>query len=208
TGAGTGRRRLLSSLVVAEMVLSMALLVGAGLIIKGFFSLTTVFRGFQPANVLVLTVSLPENRYKGETEIRTFFDRAISGIAVLPGVECVSTARNVPASNVDNKETPFTIAGRPTLSPKEPLVADSQIVCEAFFNTRHGPVLEGHPFTRFDGSLAPPVVVINQTMAERFWQGESAVGSRIKLAAPDSDSPWLTVVGVCGDLRQNWWDAG
>src|SRR5262249_42695341 len=88
-GSSQGRRRLRSSLVVAEIVLSMALLVGAGLMIKGFFRLVAVFQGFQPDNVLVLTVSLPENRYKGDAEVRTFFDRALSGIAALPGVESV-----------------------------------------------------------------------------------------------------------------------
>ena len=206
-GSSQGRRRLRSSLVVAEIVLSMALLVGAGLMIKGFFRLVAVFQGFQPDNVLVLTVSLPENRYKGDAEVRTFFDRALSGIAALPGVESVAIARNIPASNVDNKTTSLTIEGRAPLAASEYPAADSQIISESFFSALRIRMLEGRGFTRFDGGQAPPVAVISQSMADRFWPGEHPVGSRIKLSTPEADSPWVTIVGICSDIKQNWWDA-
>src|SRR5262249_34713800 len=108
-GSSGGRRRLRSYLVIAEIALSMGLLAGAGLVIKGFFRLVSGFQGYQPDNVLVLTISLPENRYKDDAKVQAFFDRALSGLAALPGVESVATARNIPASNVDNKTTAFTI---------------------------------------------------------------------------------------------------
>src|SRR5262249_50637696 len=97
--------------------------------------------------------------------------------------------------------------GGPPLSPSECPAADSQIISETFFNALRIPILEGRPFTRFDGGQAPPVAIISQNMADRFWPGGHPVGSRIRLGAPEADSPWVTIVGICRDIKQNWWDA-
>jgi predicted permease len=204
-GAKAGRRRVQGALVVAEIVLSLVLLVAAGLMIKGFFRQVMVFQGFQPANVLVMRMSLPENRY-GDAETRNFFERVLGGLAALPGVESAATTRNTPASNVDNPRTSFTIEGRPALSPGQTPAAESQTVSEGFFRTLQVPLLDGRAFSELDGSQTPRVAIISQSMAQRFWTGQDPLGGRIKLGSPDSDSPWLSIVGVCGDMKQNWWD--
>jgi putative ABC transport system permease protein len=204
-GATTGRRRLRNSLVVAEMVFAMVLLVAAGLMIRGFFRQVDVFQGYQPANILVANLRLPEQKYR-DPEVQAFFARALSGMVSLPGVESAAITRNIPASNVDNETAFFSIEGRAPVSAAEYPVADSQIVSGDFFTTLRIPVLEGRAFTRLDGTQAPLMAVINQSMSRRYWAGQDPVGSRIKLGAPDSQSPWLTIAGICGDIKQNWWD--
>jgi putative ABC transport system permease protein len=204
-GLFTTRHRLRAGLVVAQMVLSLVLLVAAGLMIKGFFKQLEVFQGFQPGGVLVLNLTLPPFRYK-ETEVAAFFERAIAGMSAVPGVDSVATSINIPASNVDNRTTFFAIEGRPMPAPTEYPAADLQIISENFFANLRVPILEGRAFSKLDGNQAPGVAVISRSMSDRFWPGEHPIGGRIKLGATDSDSPWLTIVGICGDIKQNWWD--
>jgi len=204
-GLFRGRRRLRSSLVVAQMVLSLVLLVSAGLMIKGFFKQLDVFQGYEPAGILVLDLTLPPYRYK-DAEVGTFFERMLASMSAISGVDSVATARNIPASNVDNRTTFFAIEGRPLPAATEYPAADSQIISEDFFATLRVPILEGRAFNKLDGNHAPAVAMISQSMSDRFWPGQHPIGSRIKLRAADSDSPWLTIVGICGDIKQNWWD--
>jgi putative ABC transport system permease protein len=206
SGSSAGRRRLRRALVVAEVALSFVLLVAAGLMIKGFFSKMTAFQGFQPANVLVLNLDLPKNRYK-DTDVRGFFERVTSAISGLPGIESAAAARNIPASNIDNQQAQFTIEGKAWTSESERPRVELQTVSENFFTTLHIAILEGRSLTRLDGDQTQRVAVISHTLARRYWPTEDALGSRIKLGTADSASPWLTIVGVCGDLKQNWWDA-
>jgi putative ABC transport system permease protein len=204
-GLFSARRRLRGSLVVAQMVLSLVLLVSAGLMIKGFFKQIEVFQGYQPAGILVLDLTLPPFRYK-DAQIGTFFERAIAGMSAIPGVDSVATARNIPASNVGNITTFFTIEGRPVPAPTEYPAADSQVISDDFFATLRVPILEGRTFNKLDGNQAPRVAIISRSLSDRFWPGQHPIGSRIKFQAPESDSPWITIVGISGDIKQNWWD--
>ena len=207
SGAGNTHHRLRSALVIAEIVLSIVLLVGAGLTIKGFQNLVNVFQGFAPSNVLTFGIALPSSKYSDNAKIVAFYEQTLQAISSLGRVESVGIISNLPASNVDSPRTFFTIEERPALVTSDLPGADVQTVNPDILKTLRIPIVQGRMLSEQDGPDAARTVVISQTMAERFWPNEVAIGKRIKLGAPDSNSPWLTIVGVAGNFKQNWFDA-
>ncbi len=200
------RARLRSTLVVAQVVFALVLLVCAGLTIQGFVRLAAVYEGFQPDSVLKAEVSLPENTYSSPTKITAFYQQLLHSAAAMPGVRKVALATNLPASNVDNDATFFTIEGRPTARTNETPSADLLIASPDYFAALRIPLVAGRLFAESDNSTIERVAVISHSMAERFWPGEDVVGKRIKLRAADSTDGWIKIVGVVGDVRQNWWN--
>jgi predicted permease len=206
SGEAPGRRRLRSTLVIAEVVLSMLLLVGAGLITKGFFHLVDVFQGFQPRNVLTFNVSLPDYRYKDDAGIADFYDRALRETATVPEVQSISLVTNIPASNVPNDRTFFNIEGKAVLSADEAPSADLQVISAGFLDTLRIPLVRGRALSERDGKDTPRAAVISSSMSSRYWPKEDPLGARVKLGSSGNDSAWITIVGVAGDVKQNWWD--
>jgi putative ABC transport system permease protein len=207
TFAGPARRRLRNGLVSAQVALALTLLVCAGLTMKGFNRLAQAYQGFQPDQVLKFEVSLPESAYLDSTKRGSFFQTALRGVSSLPGVSGAAVTSNLPASNVDNEKTLFTIQGRPALQASEAAAADLQTISGDYFSVLKIPLIEGRFFTEADKATAARVAIISRTMANRFWPaGDNPLGQRFKLGTPDSAEPWITVVGVVGDARQNWWN--
>lgn len=200
------KQRIRSALVVAQVMFALILLVCAGLTIQGFARLASVYQGFEPASVLKMEISLPENAYPENVRILYFYQQLLRGAASLPGVQHASLISNPPASNVDSETTFFGIEGQATLKANEAPSADLQIATPDFFDTLEISLVSGRLFSEADGADAARVVVISRGMAERFWHGADPVGRRIKLGAPGSSEPWLTIAGVVGDVRQNWWN--
>ena len=209
TGAGSvtpAKRRVRSALVVAQVMFAFVLLVCAGLTIQGFVRLARVYKGFEPASVLRVEISLPEKSYPETVRITNFYEQLLRGAASLPGVQHASLITNPPASNVDSETTFFNIEGQPPLRAGEAPSADLQIATPDFFATLKISLVSGRLFSEADNASAAPVVVINRGMAQRFWPGADPVGHRIKLGTADSAEPWVTIAGVAGDVRQNWWN--
>jgi putative ABC transport system permease protein len=209
TGAGTvtpAKRRVRSALVVAQVMLALVLLCCAGLTIQGFVRLANVYQGYEPAGVLRVEISLPEKTYTDNVKVAHFYQQLLRGTASLPGVQHVSLVSNSPASNVDNETTFFTIEGRVALKISEVSSADLQTASPDFFDALKIPLIAGRIFSEADDADAARVAVISRGMATRYWPGADAIGHRIKLGPPDSTEPWLTIVGVAGDVRQNWWN--
>jgi putative ABC transport system permease protein len=209
--SGTGtvtrtKRRVRSTLVVVQVMFALILLVCAGMTIQGFVRLANVYQGFEPASVLRIEISLPEKMYTDKVKITNFYRQVLRGTAALSGVQHASLVTNPPASNVDSETTSFTIEGQAALKASEVPSADLQIASPNFFNTLEISSVVGRAFTDADNANAARVVVISRGMATRFWPKEGVLGQRIKLGARDSTEPWLTVVGVVGDVRQNWWN--
>jgi len=115
-------------------------------------------------------------------------------------------ASNVPASNVENLQTMFSIEGQPALKESEAPTADLESASGGFFDTLRIPVLQGRPLADQDGVESPRVGVISQSMARRFWPGHDALGRRLKLGKSGSKEPLITIVGIVDDVKQNWWD--
>jgi len=209
TGTGTvtrTKRRVRSTLVVAQVIFALILLVCAGLTIKGFVRLANVYQGFEPASVLRIEISLPEKIYTDNVKITNFYQQVLRGTAALSGVQHSSLVTNPPASNVDSETTFFTIESQASLKPSEAPSADLQIASPDFFDALKISSVAGRAFSDADNANAARVVVISRGMAARFWPKGDVLGHHIKLGAQDSTEPWLTVVGVVGDVRQNWWN--
>ncbi|HWC20106.1 MAG TPA: ABC transporter permease [Terriglobales bacterium] len=206
SATSTGDRRLhraLAGLVVVQVVLSVVLLTGAGSAIRTFFKLQSLYRGFNPDNLLVLEISLPKKEYAEPSKIAAFYDNVLHKARAVPGVESASLAANLPASNVESERVRFEVTGSSSLRPEEMPSADLQLASADFIHELQIPQLHGHFISDSDGPQSARVAVISQSMAQKFWPGENPVGQSLKLA---SDATAATVIGVVGDVKLNWFD--
>jgi predicted permease len=198
SGGFGGRLRLRSLLIVFEVALSLILLIGAGMMIKSFLNLQRVNPGFDAGNVLVVPVALPQNKYPEAAQRALFFQQAVERIAALQTVESVGATNLLPLAGEDRGQV-LNIEGRP-LPPGEKLYASTRDVTPDYFRTMRIPIISGRDFTRQDTADTMSVVLINETMAKRYFANEDPVGKRVSLV-PGQGGPWLTIVGVVGDTR-------
>jgi putative ABC transport system permease protein len=206
SSAGPARGRLRNGLVSAQVALALILLVCAGLTMQGFSRLAEAYQGFQPDQVLKFEVSLPQSAYPDPAKRGNFFQASLREVSSLQGVSGAALTSNLPASNVDNEKTLFTIQDRPALQASEAPAADLQTISGDYFSVLKIPLIAGRFFSEADNATGARVAIISRTMASRFWAKGDPLGQRIKLGAADSAEPWMTVVGVVGDARQNWWN--
>ncbi len=202
---GPGRRGAGRFLVACELALALVLLVGAGLMVKGFWRILDSFHGADPARLLTVQVSLPESRYAEPRKLAEFYGQVLERMAVLPTVQHASAATNTPLNNRPNPSLELIIEGRPPLLPGERQLADLVVVSPEYFATLGVPLLRGRDFTAGDGLDGAPAAVISDLAARRYWPTEDPVGRRVRISA-DPAAPWITVAGVAGDVRQGWFD--
>lgn len=200
------KAKLRSALVVSQVVFALVLLVCAGLMIQGFARLADVYAALEPTKVLRVEFSLPEKSYDTESKMTNFYQQFLHSSASLQGISYVSISTNAPASNVDNETTFFTIEGQPAPKANQVPSADLQTISPDYFSVLHVSLIAGRFFVETDTPLAPEVVIVSRSMADRFWPGENPLGKRIKLGPADSPSAWASVVGVVADIRENWWN--
>jgi putative ABC transport system permease protein len=203
-GSGTGRLRTL--LVVSEMALALVLLIGAGLMVKGFQNLLTVEMGFDRTNVLTFHVALPAEKYQRNDQLLTYYDRVIRELRTLPGVESVACVTSLPSSWSGANWTQYSAEGRPPASPSELPSALSQIATPDYLTALRVPLLKGRFLSTQDGPDAPPVVVISAKLARDTWPGQDPIGKHIKLGRPEGSDPWREIVGVVGDILSSPFD--
>jgi putative ABC transport system permease protein len=196
-------RRTRGALVVAEIALSVALLVGAGLMLRSLARLQSIDPGFRADRVLTMEVALPETRYEGMAVAR-FYQRLLDRVRRLPAVRSAAVARNVPLSGGDPSLN-FVIENRPALSSAEQPRAKYRAVSAGYFESMRVPLLAGRAFEESDAENSPGVVIINDAMARRFWPGENPIGRRMK--AGFDDAPWCTIVGVVANIKHAGLDA-
>lgn len=199
TGGSANRMRNL--LVIIEVALSVVLLIGAGLTIKSFSRLQDVDPGFDPRNVLTMRFSLPNTTYPKLEQQEQFYRRLVERLATLPGVQSVGAVTFAPLIGITSRFW-FIVEGRPVATPSERPQAFHNAVTPDYFRAMGIPLLKGRFFTAQDESNAPGVVIINQTLARRFFPNEEATGKRLMLEAPLKDK-WLQIVGVVGDVKQS-----
>ncbi|HEV2835254.1 MAG TPA: ABC transporter permease [Pyrinomonadaceae bacterium] len=203
--AGLPARRAQSVLVVTEVALSLILLVMAGLMIRSFSKLTHIDPGMSTANVMSMRINRSPAKSKDGSQNAIFFQSIIDRVKTLPGIESAGVASHMPF--VFTEELPITVesvanAGAQTQS------IDTRTVSADYFTTLQIPLVGGQFFSVDDGAQAPPVVVVNQAMANRYWPNQDALGKRIKLGNFDSKSPWFSVKGVVRDSAQSALDEG
>jgi putative ABC transport system permease protein len=174
---------------------------------QGFRRLAEVYAGFQPPSVMRFEIALPEKEYADKSRIAGFYRRLLQGVSALPGTESASLITNPPASNVDSETTQFTVDARAVMKPEEMPEADLQTASAGYFATLHIPLIAGRGLEESDIVGAPTVAVVSRSTAMRYWPNGGAVGHTLKLRAPDSTEKELKIVGVVGDVRQNWWNS-
>jgi len=196
--------RLRRVFVVAEVALSLMLFIGAGLLIKSFWRLTNVNPGFQSDHLLTLHVGLPEQKYTDDAQVVEFFRKLPERLSTLPGVKAVSAVNRLPISGGD-PHGELTIEGRTFNAGEAPGVSYRRILPN-YFRAMGIPLLQGREFDDRDTGGKPDVVIVNQKMAQRYWPGGDAVGKRIKIG-PAKSEPWVTIVGVVGNVNHTGLDA-
>jgi putative ABC transport system permease protein len=202
-----GRRRLRETLVVAELALAMVMLIGAGLLMNSFLKLQAVDPGFNPRDVLTMTVSLAgASQYVGPAR-EAFYRQLTDRLTALPGVESASAINHLPLAG-DWWGTSLAIEGRPLPPPGQEVIVIFRVSRPGYFQTMGIPRRAGRDFTERDTPDAPGFAIINETLARRHWPSEDPIGKRVTLDDPrDNSRPpqWLTVVGVVKDVKQNSW---
>lgn len=204
TSSGVKRHRIRAILVVSQIVLALVLMVGAGLIAKGSSLVTDPAPGLDPTHALSMRISLPESKYRGQPEIAAFQERLLRLMEGIPGVESALTT-NLPYSGISTSAD-FTIEGRDTRLNGNPPVAINSCISAGYFHALHLPLREGRAFTAGDGKDAPLVVIVSRSLVNEYFPGENPIGKHIKIGLPSMDSPWMTIVGVVGDLRRDPFD--
>jgi len=200
-----GRKRFRTLLVTCELALSLVLLVGAGLMVKGFRALITHDMGFDRSHVLTFHTVLGKEKYHDKDRIRGYYEQALRNIQALPGVESAACLTSVP-SGWNWNWTPFTAEGAPPAAPGDQPSAISQIVTPEFFSALRVPLQQGRLLSDQDTSSAPPVAVISESMARQAWPGQNPLGKHIRIGKENAGAPFRTVVGIVGDVRPNAMD--
>jgi predicted permease len=198
TSAGAGRRSL-HALVVAEVALTLVLMVQGALLLQAFRSLQRIDPGYRPMHVLVCQIALPENQYASPEARVAFFGNLLERVRNLPGVVAASAVSAPPLGG--HWGNFFTLENAPPRGANEPdPVVLQRIAFPAYFETMGIPLLAGRSFTAQDGtSEGSRAVIVNETFARRFWPGQDPVGKRISHRYPNA--PWMTVVGVARDVK-------
>ncbi len=198
--AGRGQQALHAALVIGETALGLVLIVSAGLLIRSFQKLTHVDPGFVPNNVLTFHISVPGSHFPGDRSLQ-FSQQLQARLAALPGVQQASYGFPFPMAGGSMGIT-FTIDGRPVRAGDEP-DAQGAVVASNFFSMLKIPLQRGRFFTPLeDQPNSPPVAIVNQALADKFFPGESALGKRIKTGLDDDGSPSREIVGIVDNTSQ------
>jgi predicted permease len=197
---GLGHHQVRKLLIIAEVALSLVLLIGAGLLVRSYGRIANAHPGFDARNVLSLRLAIPVSKYGTPESIVSFYQRVYERIRALPGVESVGVTYSLPMSTVSFAWEPITVEGYVSKTAQDSIISNTRIVSPGYFRTMGIPLLKGRYFNEQDRQDAPEVVMVNEAMAARFWPNEDPLGKRLQQKAK-TDS-WRTVVGVIRDTKQ------
>ncbi len=194
---GRGKNRLRSLLVVAEVALALLLMIGASLMIRSLLNLRRVNPGFNAANVLTASISLPSLKYSKPEQQIAFYQQLEEKLRGIPGITTVGLVSLLPLSG-NNQGTSLLIEGRPPAGPSDLPILWYRVVNTQYFRALQIPLVKGRLFTEQDAAGKAPVLIINETMARRYWPNQDPIGKRAGDGRPDG---WMRVVGVVGDIH-------
>jgi putative ABC transport system permease protein len=201
---GRERGRLRSTLAAAQIALSCVLLIGAGLLIRSFVALQDVQSGFATAGLLTVQVSPSGPRYADDGATRTFYRELLDGVRSIPGIQAASLSSTVPPGQGGFSEN-ITVEGAP--EGDQPIVL-LPLVHPDYFRTMEIPLVAGRYFTEADTAQGPPVTIVSEALARRYFPNQSAVGKRLKIGGRERpNAPWREIVGVVADVRYSARDA-
>lgn len=198
---GGSGKRLRGLLVMAEVAISLVLLIGAGLLINSFLRLRNVDPGFRTENLLTMRIVLPDLKYERKAQRSAFYTDLVQRVQSLAGVRSAAVTTNLPLYLQGNSIS-ISIEGRPEPPPGQEPIIVTRIISPGYFDTMSIPLLKGRQLTDQDTDDRPNVVVISENMARRYWPGEEAIGKRIAVGTVTKPEDWIQVVGVAKDVRQ------
>jgi putative ABC transport system permease protein len=192
---GASRQRMRNILVVSEIALALVLLVGAGLLLKSFWRLQRVDPGFNPQNVLTMRMMLPYETYAKPAQRGAFYKSVLERISSTPGVESASASSRLALTQAT---TSGTVSGENSaVGPGDlPVEAEWRWITPDYFRAMGITLLAGRDFGAADAEGSPPVVIVDESFANRFYPNGDALGKRIKRGKLDSTRPWMTIVGI------------
>ena len=203
--AGVGRQRLLRSLVVVQFALALMLSVAAGLFVRSFLRVLATDPGFRVDHVVNTMTTLPTGRYSNGQMVKAFYAQAVDAAQQIPGVALAGASTDPPLGIRERRACTPDHSARPVTSPSR-LVAATWTVGR-YFEALGIPLKRGRFFTDTDGKSGQPVVIISETLARDVWADADPIGRQIKWGIEVSQAPWMTVVGVVGDIKQGPLDA-
>jgi putative ABC transport system permease protein len=198
TDADSGGHRTRSVLVMAEVALSLVLLIGAGLMIRSFQQLENVAPGFDSHGVLTMTAAVARSKFPQPVRQINFFEQVLQRVRALPGVESAGVIDDIPLDNGGSHQ-PIAIEGQPVAAMADQPEVDVRLISPGYMRAMRIPVVRGRDFGDEDVAGRPAAVLISQSMARRFWPNEDPIGKRLTLTFfPDQVRE---VVGVVGDVK-------
>jgi putative ABC transport system permease protein len=195
-----GQGRLRGTLVVSEIALALVLLAGAGLMMRSFLRMRSVDLGFQPQNVVSMTIDLPNAGYPTALSMREFHRRVVERLTGLPNVSAAGVVNWRPLGGA-LVSGDFRVDRDGVVEPSR-LNVDKPMVSPGYFAAMGIRLLRGRDFTPRDDDRAPAVAIVSESVAKRYWPNEDPVGKRISMADDPKPGDWLTVVGVVNDIVQ------
>jgi putative ABC transport system permease protein len=202
TSAGRSRQRVRSVLVVAELALALVLLIGAGLMVTGVNSLLATRQPYDPQRVLSVQINLPEDKYKDPQARAAFYEGTLEQLRSVPEIASAAIVRSLPYGDGE-RTAQLGVEGVP-VEKGEYRSAQVETISPDYFSLLRIPLREGRALGERDGAESLPVAVVSERIARRYWPGRSPLGKRVKAGAADSDQPWLTIVGVVGEIQYDW----
>jgi putative ABC transport system permease protein len=195
-GTGPRQHRLRNLLVISEVALSLMLAIGAGLLIKSFVRLSNVDLGFDQHGLLTMEIALPPSKYQDSQRQVTFFQQALESLKSMPNVQHVGAISDLPL--LGGNSTIFQVEGVPAITEGEKPLTEYRLINADYFRAMRIPLLKGRFFTEQDNKTSTGVVIISETLANRFLPGQDPLGKRLGLSNPPD---WREVVGVVRDVR-------
>ncbi len=193
----SGGRWIRNGLLVAEVAMSVVLLVGAALLLRSFARLIHVDPGFRPEQVLAFRVALPETAYEQSHLRIAFFDKLMDRLESLPDVAAAAVIQTLPMRG--DYHLSFTIEGRPPAGPNQEPSANYRVITPSYFKAMGIPLLRGRPFTRDDREKSPMVAIVDQTFVDRYFPDEDPTGKGIDIG--NGTDGFYKIVGVVGGVR-------
>ncbi len=203
SGAAVSGRRWLNGLIVAEVATALTLLVCGGLMVQSFQRLQHVELGFNPDNLLTMKMVLPASKYSQYRQRVAFADRVLEQIRYLPGVVSAGTTTNIPVERETAYDAVFDVEGRPPANLNDVPITSHRIVSPGYLETLGITLIKGRLIDKGDRAESLPVVVVSQEFARQAWPGEDAIGKRVRRIRIGQTFPWMTVVGVVSDVKED-----
>lgn len=193
----------LNVLIVAEIAVAMMLLVGGGLFVQSFNRLQHVDLGFRPDHLLTIKMILPDSKYSQHRQRVAFVDQILDRVKNLPGVLSAGTTTNIPLEREIAYDSVYAVEGAPSRNPNDVPITSNRLVSANYLRTLDVTLIKGRLMDETNRAGQPPVVVISEELARRAWPGQDPLGKQIKRVRPGQAFPWMTVIGVVKDVKED-----